>query len=162
MAAEQAVLVPLHTRFSPLTSANFVEMLTLSSVLEPPKFTASNAQLIFSVVKLGDREELSVDRLQEALRQVAAQKHASYDEIAEQIMSRTLKRTEDPGEIEEKVDPASGHPYFVNNRTGKSAWLREEVMRYSAAPPAAPPASNATAVSSAASLKQYLAGRSDW
>ena len=95
--------MPLHTRFSPLTSANFVEMLTLSSVLEPPKFTASNAQLIFSVVKLGDREELSVDRLQEALRQVAAQKHASYDEIAEQIMSRTLKRTEDPGEIEEHI-----------------------------------------------------------
>jgi hypothetical protein len=33
-----------------------------------------------------------------------------------------------PMDIEEKVDPSTGKPYFYHRRSRKSAWSREELL----------------------------------
>jgi hypothetical protein len=131
-AADEA-LRRLHARFVPMTSASFIAFLTECELLEPRRLASPQAALIFSRVKLGTKSELGYDRFTEALRQVAVAKKIAYQDLVEGVLARSADpatvAVEEPGEIEHKVDPASGHPYYVNKVTGKSGWKREEVVR---------------------------------
>jgi hypothetical protein len=104
------------------------------------------ATVCFSKAKLGSRKTLAFARFQEAIRQVANVLEETYLDLVRRMARRLPQAAQlsGPGggyrrdaglerSIVEKRDPKTGHAYFVNELTGKTAWRREELLLAQAA-----------------------------